>query len=100
MDAPRTIDDAELLGWQALDAYCPSCRRTTTIPWPMIRRTTTRRHLADIASRLRCERCGTAPERVSLSALMTWGGTGAPAIVQSDILIRPPYQPPPARRPA
>ena len=99
MRAPETIDDAEMHGWQGLDAYCPSCLATTTIPWARIRRTTHRRHLADIAPRLRCERCGTLPERVALSALMTWSGTGAPATVRSDLLLRPPYQPPPANRP-
>ena len=99
MDAPRTIDDAELHGWQGLEACCPACGGTTMILWARLRRTTTRRCLADIAPRLRCERCGTLPERVSLSALMTWSGTGAPASVRSDLLIRPPYQPPPASRP-
>lgn len=96
MDAPRTIDDAEMLGWQGLEAHCTACGGASMILWVRLRRTTTRRHLADIAPRLRC-RCGALPERVAL-AVTTWDGV--PASVRSDLLLRPPYRPPPARRPA
>ena len=91
MRAPETIDEAELHGWQGLEAHCAACGGTSMILWARLRRVTTRRHLVDIAPRLRCERCGTPPERVSLS-LMTWAST--PASVRSDRLLRPPYQPP------
>jgi len=95
MRAPETIDEAEAHGWRGIEAHCQTCG-STIVQWPLLRRVTPRLRLADIAARLTCRRCGAPPERVSLWVLV--GGAGAPATVLSDLLIRPPYQRPPASR--
>ena len=93
MRAPETIDEAEAHGWQGIEAHCSRCGETI-VPWLLLRRMTPRVRLDAIAARLHCSRCGALPERVSLWALI--GGIGTPTAACSDLLIRPPYQPPPA----
>jgi hypothetical protein len=62
---PQTIDDAELTGWIGLAMQC-RCGRTE-LPWPLVRRRTPRRVLADIAARLVCHQCGQWPSYVALT---------------------------------
>lgn len=65
-DKPRTVDEAELAGWDGLELNCGTCRFLTTIPWHRIRRRSGYRKLDEIKERLRCQRCGTKPLHVWL----------------------------------
>lgn len=83
-DLPRTIDEAELAGWQGLDLVCTACRSTVVIPWPLLKRRTKRRDLSEIKARLTCERCGAPPAKVSLTRSEPQGH-GSPASRKLEI---------------
>lgn len=60
----RTIDEAELAGWDFLGTRC-ECH-SVYHPWRLLRRQTRYRRLDEIAARFRCAKCGRRPERVWL----------------------------------
>lgn len=61
---PRTIDDAELIGWEGLTITC-RCH-IAVMSWPLLRRVQRYRRQDEIKERLVCSKCGSAPSEVTL----------------------------------
>ena len=79
-ELPRTVDEAELAGWEGLEIHCAACRAVYIVGWHHIRRRSGYRKLTEIKQRLRCRRCRIPPERVFLvrTAVGKPGGTPKP----------------------
>jgi hypothetical protein len=76
-DLPRTVDEAELAGWDGLEIQCAACRSLYILGWHHIRRRSGYRKLGEIKQRLRCRRCRVPPEKVALvrTVILRPGGT-------------------------
>ena len=72
-EKPRTVDEAELAGWDGLEAHCPVCRLISVLPWSLIRRRSGRRKLSEIKERLVCQCCRKRPEAVWLTRRVNRG---------------------------
>jgi hypothetical protein len=83
-DTPRTVDEAELLGWTGLELHCNGCRILTYIDWPRIRRRSGYRKLTEIRDRLVCSKCGQKPARVLLHRTVILSPKGAPTSERLD----------------
>ena len=77
-DLPRTIDEAELAGWEGFEIACAACRYSYIVPWHRIRRRTGHRKLSAIKQRLVCEKCRIPPERVVLIRRVYPAAEGSP----------------------
>ncbi len=84
-DLPRTVDEAELAGWEGLEVACAACRCTYIVPWHRIRRRTGHRKLLEIKQRLVCEKCRIPPERVSLTRTTYPVASGSPKMDRLEI---------------
>jgi hypothetical protein len=75
---PRTIDEAELAGWDSLETDCGTCRILAVDPWAVIRRRSGHRKLSAIKERLVCHRYRKRPSKVWLTRRIN-RGRGSPA---------------------
>jgi hypothetical protein len=70
---PRTIDEAELAGWDGLETDCVTCRILSVLSWSVIRRRSGHRKLSAIKGRLVCQRCRKRPTSVWLTRRVNRG---------------------------
>jgi hypothetical protein len=75
---PRTVDEAELAGWDGLETDCGTCSILSVLPWSVIRRRSGHRKLDAIKERLVCQRCRKRPSGVWLTRRVN-RGHGSPA---------------------
>jgi hypothetical protein len=76
-EKPRTVDEAELAGWDGLETDCGTCRILGVLPWSVIRRRSGHRKLSTIKERLVCQHCRKRPENVWLTRRVN-RGQGSP----------------------
>ena len=75
---PRTVDEAEVAGWDGLETDCATCRILSVLPWSVMRRRSGHQKLVDIKERLVCQQCRKRPATVWLTRRVNQGH-GSPA---------------------
>lgn len=65
----KTVDDAQAAGKTHLEVFCNTCRVRRQVPWALLRSVLGTTDIADIPTRLICEKCGDRPDPAAVKPI-------------------------------